>query len=135
MDKLIRKAADWTIVIVFVAIALIVFFVVPAKAEIQQARGVSCDTQEQMENWLMLFITGTPGDEALELVNAGTNACAVLHVIADMEEVKEGTINDQSFVIYKMTLMAVMTPAGPIPVEPLVQYMAAPKPKKKGIDA
>ena len=128
-DKHLKGGADWLLITVILAIVAIVLFAVPARAEMKQAKGLVCDTQEQIENWLTLFHNGTPGEEALEQVNAGTTACGVLHVVADIEEVKEGAFNGQPFVIYKLTLMAVMTPMGPIPVDPLVQYMAGPKRK------
>jgi hypothetical protein len=127
MDKLLKKGADWTIIIVMLAIALIVFFVVPAKAEPQPGQGILCDTREQVESLAALAETGANPAEAIEAVNtsAGSYACGVVQFISsEIEVVHRMTVNGHDVVILKLTIAAVITPDGPVPAS-LVQYTIA----------
>ena len=127
MDKLLKKGADWTIIIVMLAIALIVLFVVPAKAQPQPGQGILCDTLEQVESLAALAETGANPVEAIEAVNtsAGSAACGVIRFISsEIEVVHRMTVKGHDVVILKLTIVVVITPAAPVPAG-IVQYTIA----------
>lgn len=121
-----------------------VFFAIGNAAQAQTvARGVICNSKEQV----VLFYTYV-GDEkmaapaALERVNAETkdeNGCGFLvAVVIEPEPVGALKVGQFHLTVVKLKVVAVMTPQGPMGVEPLEQFMAILTPgaeQKKGRDA
>jgi hypothetical protein len=130
-----RNGYLFYVMIALIALGFILSFAVPAKADVQRYKGVACDTEEQVTNWLTLWKGGTAPEEALSEVNTAAGneiACAPVDVmISDMEVVKELDF-DESAVILKMTVIGGNSPMGFFPIEPAVQYGAAPA---KGLTA
>ena len=104
------------------------FLATSARADYTQARGIFCDTAEQIEAFVTLVEGETPKKEALQLVNdaAGKdNACVVGHIVFEtMTEVKD-IINDIVLVV-KVSIVAILTPQGVIRAE-LEQFTAIAK--------
>lgn len=126
MDRLLRRGADWVIILVLVAIAAIVLFASVAKAQ-QPGSGILCNTQMEIESLAALAETGSTPVEAIEAVNtnAGTVTCGVIHFLAsEIEVVHRMTVKGHDMVILKLMILAVMTPQGPIPAG-VVQYTMA----------
>jgi hypothetical protein len=126
-DKRIKIGTDWAIIIVMVLIASCILFAVNAKVEPKPGMGILCDTQQQVENLAAHAETGFNPVEAIEAVNkdAGSAACGVIQFISsEIEVVHRMTVEGHDVVILKMTIVAVITPMGPMPAD-LVQFTIA----------
>ena len=103
------------------------FLATSARADYTQARGIFCDTAEQIEAFVTLVEGETPKQEAMQLINdaAGKdNACVVGNIVFEtMTEVKD-IIND--IVVVKVVIVAIITPHGVIQAE-LEQFTAIAK--------
>ena len=122
------------LMVLILFVGFILSFVLPARADMNRYRGVICDTAEQIENWATLFKGGTDPDEALTLINtaaANPTACGMVDVIVSRIEVeKELILNGENALIYKLLVVAAVTPFGPQPIEPAIQYGAGKAPKQ-----
>ena len=121
----IDDLAMWAGIVLIFMVGL--FLTVPAKADYTQAKGVFCDTVEQIEALVTLVEGNTPHKEALQLVNdaAGKdNACVVGHIVFEtMVEVKDIT---SEIVAVRVSIVAILTPRGVMQVE-LEQFTAIAK--------
>jgi hypothetical protein len=123
---------DWTdditsfLVPVVLAVLALCLFATPARAEQNQARGVFCDTSEQVEAFVTLAANDTPAHEALAQVNhaAGKETACVfgLVVFEAMQEVKDLTVRHHELIIMQLAIIAVHTPMGFLPIE-MTQFM------------
>jgi len=126
-DKRIKITADWAIIIVMVLIATCVLFAANARAEIAPGMGILCNTKEEVESIAAHAETGFKPDQAIEAVNtaAGSTACGYVQFLSsEIEVVHRLTVAGHDVVILKMTIIAVMSPEGPVPAN-LVQYTIA----------
>lgn len=118
----------FVICLILIAAVICVLFAIPAKAETTQARGVMCDTAEQMEAYVTLAGNGTPATEALELVNASAGkdtACGgMIVIINEHTEVKAVRVGEHDLTIVSVVIVAVASPNGMMPVPAMVQFMA-----------
>lgn len=119
------------VMVALLVAAFILSFVLPASAQqMRRFQGVVCDTVEQIENWATLFKGGMDGDEALSAINTAEQnpiACAAVDIIvATVEVEKELTLSGEDAVILKLLVIGAMTPIGPQPIQPAIQYGAGP---------
>ena len=133
MDKESNSFLFYLMVLILF-VGFILSFVLPAKAENKRFVGLLCDEQAQITNWLTLWKGGMTQEEALEQINTAANnpiACAVVDVIVSKIEVeKELILNGENALIYKLLVVAAVTPFGPQPIEPAIQYGAGKAPKQ-----
>jgi hypothetical protein len=124
-----RNGYLFYVMVALIALGFILSFSLPAKAETQRYRGIACDEEAQVVNWITLWKGGTEPQDALSEINTAAGnpiACAAVDVlVSDFEVVKELTFEEDA-VILKMTVIGGNTPMGFMPIIPSVQYGAAP---------
>jgi hypothetical protein len=126
MDKLLKKGADWVIIMVFVAIALIIL-AASVKAEPRPGTGLLCNTQQEIVDLAAHAEAGYKPEDAIDAVNkaSGETACGFVNFISsEIEVMTRMTVKGHDVVILKLTVMAVITPQGPVPAG-IVQYTMA----------
>jgi hypothetical protein len=126
MDKLLKKGADWVIIMVFVAIAMIIL-AASVRADIAPGAGILCNSKEEIESIAAHAETGFTPVQAIDAVNgsAGTTACGFVQFLSsEIEVVHRMTVQGNDVVILKMMIVAIMSPTGPVPAS-IVQYTIA----------
>lgn len=126
-DKRIKITSDWAIIIIMVLIASCFLFAANARADIAPGVGILCNSQEEIESIAAHAETGFTPVEAIDAVNgsAGTTACGFVQFISsEIEVVHRITVKGNDVVILKLTIVAVMSPTGPVPAS-IVQYTIA----------
>ena len=85
----------------------------------QHAHAVVCDSVDELEAFVTLVTLGTPKREVFPLLS-----CRGAHVAySAFEEVKAFTVGEHDLTIVKLSVIAMLTPMGVLPVETTV-YMA-----------
>ena len=126
-DKRIKITNDWAIIIILMLIASCILFAANARADIAPGAGILCNSQEEIESIAAHAETGFTPVQAIDAVNAavGAGSCGFVQFLSsEIEVVHRLTVKGNDVVILKMTIVAIMTPSGPVPAG-IVQYTIA----------